>query len=327
MKKYLNFKPIFLALVTSLTLWSCNNDDDGIIESNDSIADIAIGSPNLSNLVAALERADLVTTLQGSGSFTVLAPTNAAFDTFLATAGFASIDDVPVDVLRQILLNHVVGSRIESATLIALGKNYTETLADGPTAGTNLALYFDASGAGVEFNGVSDVIDADIPASNGVIHTVNAVIDLPTVVTFVTADDNFEQLTTALTTATPGTNFADILSGTGPFTVFAPADTAFDALLDSNPAWNTVNDIEEGLLTSVLLHHVLNGNVRSTDITDDSTAPTLEGDNLTFSTADGGVAITDGAGNDGADVVVADIQAKNGVIHLVDQVLLPDTNN
>ncbi|UCD61681.1 MAG: fasciclin domain-containing protein, partial [Flavobacteriaceae bacterium] len=177
------------------------------------------------------------------------------------------------------------------------------------------------------FNGASNVIDADILASNGVIHTVDAVIDFPTVVTFITTDINFQQLTTALTTATPGTDFVGLLSGTGPFTVFAPADTAFDALLDTNDNWNSVDDIEEGLLTSVLQHHVANGNNRSEDFTDQSTITTLEGDDITFSLSLGLITITDGSGNSEIVIAVADFQAANGVVHLITEVMIPDTSN
>ena len=164
-------------------------------------------------------------------------------------------------------------------------------------------------------------------ASNGVIHTVDTVIDFPTVMTFITNDINFQQLTTALTTATPGTDFAALLSGTGPFTVFAPAEIAFDALLATNDNWNTVSDIDEDLLTAVLQHHVSNGNLRSEAITDESTVTTLEGYDITFSLSLGLITITDGSGNSEIVLAVADLQAANGVVHLITEVMIPDTTN
>ncbi|MFC2147690.1 fasciclin domain-containing protein [Bacteroidota bacterium] len=327
MRKNPIIKHFLILTFLALAVLSCNNDDDGGSQSGENIVELAIANPNLSTLVEALEITDLVTTLEGPGPFTVLAPTNAAFDLFLATGNFASINDVPVDVLEQVLLNHVIGSQINAANFVTLSRNYAETLADGPTTGTKLSLYFNATGAAIEFNGASKVIDADVLASNGVIHTVDTVIDFPTVMTFITNDINFQQLTTALTTATPGTDFAALLSGTGPFTVFAPAEIAFDALLATNDNWNTVSDIEEDLLTAVLQHHVSNGNLRSEAITDESTVTTLEGDDITFSLSLGLITITDGTGNSEIVLAVADIQAANGVIHLITEVMIPDTTN
>ncbi|WP_297798583.1 fasciclin domain-containing protein [uncultured Eudoraea sp.] len=326
MKKYLSIKHFLILALIAFTVLACNNDDDGA-PSGETIFEIASANPNLSTLVEALELTDLVNTLDGPGTFTVLAPTNAAFDLFLASGNFAGIGDVPVTVLRELLLNHVIGSSIDALTFRTLARNYAETLAEGPTSGTNLSLYFDATGAAIELNGASSVVDENVQASNGIIHTVDAVIDFPTVVTFVTNDINFITLTEALTTATPNTDFASILSGTGPFTVFAPAEIAFETLLDTNANWNTVDDIEEGLLTAVLQHHVVNDNLRSEDITDQSTATTLEGDDITFSLSIGDVTITDGSGNSDILLAVDNIQASNGVIHLITKVMIPDTTN
>ena len=318
---------ILLLMFTFIGLVSCSTDDGGVNPATNTIAEIVANSPDLSMLQAALERADLESSLQASGSMTLLAPTDAAFTIFLANANFASIEEVPVPVLQQLLLNHVLGARVDESILRAVGKNYTETLADGPVADTNLALYFDASGETIEFNGIAEVEEADVPATNGLIHVVDAVLDFPTLATFVQANDAFEQLTLALTTATPGTNFMTTLSGTANYTLFAPPDSAFEELLDSNPAWTTVDDIEEGLLTSILEHHLINGAVVSADISDNETATSLEGDLLTFSTSDGELDITDGSGNADITVVVGDIIAVNGVLHAINKVMLPDTAN
>jgi len=423
------------------------------------ITDLAIGNENLENLVAALIAADgdLPTVLRGDGPFTVLAPTDEAFETFLDGAALA---DVPVDVLTNVLLNHVISGEVTSSDLTGLGSGYTSTLATG-AGEQNVSLFFDTTD-GVTFNGASSVVTpdvkaingivhvvdavidipnivdhavanpglsslvgaltdggnttftdllsneeesftvfapgndafsaftnpnsndlnailsnhvivgaaafssdltnsyvntaaefaadenlslyintddgvtlngssnvamADIVASNGVIHTVDAVIDLPTVVTFAVADPNFSTLVTALTELTPGTDFVSVLSaqdgnGSDPFTVFAPTNAAFDALA-SIP--------EEAALTPILQHHVVAGaNVRSGDLSDGITAGTLEGDDITINlpgTGDNIADITDGAGNTGIGIDAVDVQAINGVIHVVDTVLIPDTSN
>ncbi|MFT0714546.1 fasciclin domain-containing protein [Flagellimonas lutimaris] len=423
------------------------------------ITDLALGNENLENLVAALVAADgdLPTVLRGDGPFTVLAPTDEAFATFLDGA---ALEDVPVDVLTNVLLNHVISGEVTSEDLTGLGSGYTSTLATG-AGDQNVSLFFDASGDvifngvstvitpdvkalngivhvvnavidipnivdhaianpgltslvgaltdggnttftdllsneeetftvfapgndafseftnpnsndlnailsnhvvvgaaafssdltnsyvntaaefaadenlslyintddGVTLNGTSSVVTADIVASNGVIHAVDAVIDLPTVVTFAVADPNFSTLVQALTELTPSTDFVSVLSaqdgaGSDPFTVFAPTNAAFDALA-SIPA--------EADLIPILQHHVVAGaNIRSGDLSDGATATTLEGDMITINlpgTGDNIADITDGAGNTGIGIDAVDVQAINGVIHVVDTVLIPNTTN
>lgn len=327
MLKLSSIKSVIVLIISFGTLVSCSSNDDSGPKSEGTIAEIIANNPNLSTLQIALERTGLDATLQNPGSRTVLAPTNAAFDLFLTLANFASVNDVPVDVLEQVVLNHVLGTRVDESLLRSIGKNYTETLADGPATGSKLALFFDATGSVITFNGNVNVTDADIPADNGLIHIIDAVNSFPTLTTFVESNDAFSNLNAALTTATPGTNFMSTLSGTTLYTLFAPADIAFDELLDTNASWTTVNDIDETLLTSILQHHIVSGNLRSSDISNNETAITLEGDSILFTTANGQIDITDGSGNAGITVAIANIQAINGVLHVINQVMLPDTSN
>ena len=276
------------------------------------IVDIALDTPELSSLVAALFAADLVDVLNTDGPFTVLAPTNEAFETFLADNGFATLDDVPVALLQQVLLNHVIAADLTSTDLVAAGSGYTNTAASG--AGNNsMSIYFNTSN-GVMFNGISTVSQADIAASNGVIHIVDAVIGLPTVVTFAVADPTFSTLVTALTVLTPATNFVAILQDEGPYTVFAPTDEAFSAL----PA---IPDEEP--LTQILLYHVVAGNITSSDLTDpgNTTAMTLQGEDIIVTMPE--TTITDASGNTDIEIIAVDVQAVNGVIHVINKVMLP----
>ena len=231
------FKIIPIVLISFSTLVSCNDDNDNDVPyqpepTTNTIVDIAVGSENLTTLVAALQRADLVTTLASQGPFTVLAPSNEAFNTFLTANGFNSLDDVPTDVLTNILLNHVVGGRLASTDLTT---GYASTFATSSASQTSMSLFIDTSN-GVRFNGVSSVTDADIEADNGIVHLVDAVIGLPSVVTFAVADPTFSTLVTALTRDDLTTDFVSVLStGAGtspaPFTVFAPTNDAFGLLL------------------------------------------------------------------------------------------------
>ncbi|RZP15530.1 MAG: fasciclin domain-containing protein [Flavobacteriales bacterium] len=310
-----------LVLTLLFTTLSCSSDDDNTVTTQpQNIVEIALETPDLTSLVAALTAAngDLVTVLQGDGPFTVLAPTNDAFATFLSDNGFNTLEDVPTDVLTQILLNHVIMADVVANDLITSGAGYTNTLATGPND-NEMSLYFNTSD-GVTFNGVSTVTQADIEATNGTIHIVDGVIGIPTVVTFAAADPSFSTLVTALTDLTPATDFVSILQGEGPFTVFAPTNEAFSAL----PAIP-----EEEALTQVLLYHVVGGNVTSSDLTNpgETTAETLQGDSITITLpgSEGNIAnVTDASGANDIGIVAVDVQAGNGVIHVLNKVMIPN---
>ncbi len=440
------FKTIYLTLFV-ITLVACSDDDDTTFPADsESIADFVLDNQDqYSSLLAALEKANLVQTLSGTGNFTVFAPNNAAFNEFL---GDRSLDDFSEEEIKTLLENHVLGIKVLSSeiqtgyvknqadfssyiakegdnvtingvasvttadversngvihavdkvidtpslltfaaldpslsslattattttgfetdfgavlgdktgnalTLLAptnmafmnlgdisglsageleqillnhvisgsllsegLSTGYSSTLAS-VTFGddtSNLSIYINTSD-GVEFNGISKVSTADIVATNGVIHIVDEVITLPTVVTFATADPTFSTLETALTTLTPSTDFVATLSTTGaapaPFTVFAPTDDAFG---------NITVPSDESDVADILNYHVVTGsNVRSSDLVDGPVA-TLNG-NVTI---DASAPSVKGAENDTASNIVAtDVQAVNGVIHVIDQVLLP----
>ena len=319
-------KKIIPTLIIALLLFqSCKDDDTDvvIIPETNTIVDIAVASDNLTSLVAALQKANLVTTLAGDGPFTVLAPTNEAFAAFLTSNGFSSLDDVPVDILTNILLNHVVSGSIVSTDL---STGYVNTLATSSASGTGMSLYIDISN-GVRFNGVSSVSMADILADNGIVHVVDAVIGLPSVVTFAVADPTFSTLVAALTRDDLTTNFVGVLStatGTSPapFTVFAPTNDAFGSLLSElSIAGLAEADIDEPTLDAVLKNHVVAGlNVFDTDLTDNMTVPTLGGD-ITANVT-GGATLTDNSGRI-IDIIATNVQADNGVIHAINRVILP----
>jgi len=296
---------------------SCGDDDDPVVSDPKSIATIASETANLSILVEALEKADLVSVLDGTDNFTVFAPTNDAFGDLLTANGFNSLDDVPTDLLKSILLNHVVNG---TALSTALTTGYVKTNATEATTGNNLDMFINTDG-GVTLNGSSEVITADIVASNGVVHIVDAVIGLPTVVTFATADNTFSTLVAALTRSDLTTDFVGVLSGNGPFTVFAPTNAAFGDLLTELGA-SGLDAIDVNTLDAVLKYHVVNGaNVLSTTLTDDMTVNTLQSSAFTID-LDNGAEIIDANGRV-AGIVVTDVQASNGVIHAINKVILP----
>jgi uncharacterized surface protein with fasciclin (FAS1) repeats len=295
------------------------------------LVDHAIMNPGFTSLVTALGAADgdLVSDLQGDGPFTVLAPDNDAFATFLDGTPLGSVNTA---VLREILLNHViVGAGITADVLVDAGAGYTNTSATG-AGGNAMSLYYNAID-GVRFNGISNVFQADVVGTNGVIHAVDTVIDIPSVVTFAAADPNFTTLVSALTDLTPGTDFVEILSrttgnnadGLNPdFTVFAPTNAAFDALID-----NLGGVPDEATLTSVLLYHVVKeANVTSGMLNAGANVVTpIANGTFTINVPGSGdniANITDGSGASDIGIVWVDVQAGNGVIHVLNKVMLPN---
>ena len=324
MKNVLKLPKLLFLLLFSISIISCDNDDndDQTEQVVLTIVQIAAQEPDLSILVEALMAADgdLTTTLSG-GNFTVLAPTNDAFAEFLSANGFASLEEVPTDVLSNILLNHVITGEVVSTDLTTAGSGYTTTNATN-LDGDNLSLYFSTTD-GVEFNGLSGVVLADIPALNGVVHVVDAVIGLPTVVTFATSNPMFETLVAALTREDLATDYVSVLSSVAspsPFTVFAPTNEAFGSLL-TEVGMSSLSEIPVDLLTSTLNTHVVaSANVRSGDLTQGMAVSTL-GDALTVS-LDAGPQLID-LNDRVANIITVDVQAYNGVVHVIDKVVLP----
>jgi uncharacterized surface protein with fasciclin (FAS1) repeats len=313
-----------LSLLMSLFFLSCDVDDNN--ESYplplSTIAEFAANNIDLSNLTAALSAADgNLLSLLNSGNYTVLAPNNFAFEIFLGKNGFPSIDEVPTDILRKILLNHVISGTVKSSDLAAAVSGYTSTNATN-TDGNFLSMYFSTNN-GVVFNGVSTVLNPDIAASNGVMHVVDALIELPTVVTFATANPGFETLVAALTRDDLSEDFVSILSITtepAPFTVFAPTNEAFSSLF-SELGVKSLNDIDTATLESTLGTHVVaEANVRSEDLFNGMLITTI-GDDLTISVGTGPQLVDMNSRT--ANIIAADIQAYNGVIHVIDNVMLP----
>ena len=315
------FKIIPILLISLTTLKSCNNNDDENVQDVSTIVNLAVDSADLTSLVAALDRANLVSALNGEGPFTVLAPTNDAFAAFLSANNFNSLEEVPVDILTKVLLNHVISGSLISTDL---STGYANTLATSAASQTPLSIYVDTSN-GVRFNGVSSVSAADILAVNGVIHKVDAVIGLPNIVTFATADPNFSTLVSALTRSDLTTDFVGVLStdsatAPAPFTVFAPINDAFNRLLIELDL-ASLSEIDEPTLDIVLKYHVVGGaNVLDSNLTDNLTVSTLSGD----ITADitGGARLTDSSGRV-SDIIATNVQANNGVIHAINKVILP----
>lgn len=315
----------------SLSIFSCSSDSD----SQPTIVDIASGNSDFTTLVTALNRTGLTATLDGSGQFTVFAPTNAAFQTFFTSLGpSVTVDNVDVNVLKKVLLNHVIGSEIKSSAIVT---GYASTLSPINTSANapTISMFIQKSGSTVTINGGSanggaTVTTADLDASNGVIHVVSNVIAIPTIVNHVVANPDFDTLQAVVTSGSGGA-FGDqsavlsALSGitsSAPATVFAPNNTAFtNATTGSGFAVGAT----PAQVSKVLQYHVtLAGNVRSSQLTNNQSIPMITSpvQNTTVILGSGTVDIKDTA-NNLSRVFQADVQCSNGVIHGVNRVLQP----
>ncbi len=309
---------LFLGLFLSFGLLTSCSDDDPVIEKPKNIVDVAVADSNLSVLVAALQKADLVSALQADGPYTVFAPTDAAFQALLdSNDSWNSLDDIPVETLKSVLLFHVISGEVKAADL---SNTYVNTLSTGPN-NEMLSLQVEVDGA-VEFNGDSKPIATDVMASNGVIHTIDKVMLPANVVTLALNNSGFTSLVAALTDSRHTTDFVSLLKEDGPYTIFAPTNDAFQALLDSNDSWSSLADIPIATLEAVLKYHVFaGGNVQSDELSDDQEITMFDGNIVTVDLSSGAKLDT----SSGQSVVISltDVQGTNGVIHVVDSVLLP----
>lgn len=313
--KKLNFG-LFLALFAVALFTSCEKDDEPDSPMTQNIVELAEATPELSTLVQAINHADLGATLSGTDAYTVFAPTNAAFDAFLSGLGVTSIVEVDKDVVARTLLYHVVGGTVKSTDLTG---GYVGTAAMYGSTMSPLDVFVNLD-SGVKIN-ESTVTTADVEADNGVVHIVDKVLALPSVVTHALDNPNFSVLVQALTRDDLGVDYVGILTGSGPFTVFAPTNAAFTALLEELGA-TSLADIDAATLNAVLQYHVVaDANVLSGDLSNGQEVTTFGGSTFTVDTSNG-VVFTDARGRT-STVVEADVQADNGVVHAIDKVILP----
>ena len=274
-------------------------------DENDDIPTNASSTGVHDSLVAALTHADLVSTLQGDGPFTVFAPTDDAF----AAAGIdlTTFDtDEENATLADILLYHVYSGAVNAADVT---DGMTVAMVNGDDAS------FTVSSDGTVMIGDATVTTADVISSNGVIHVIDTVLMPPADLVDIPSVAVGTGVHTALVAALTKADLVSTLQGDGPFTVFAPTDQAFtDAGIDLD-SFST--DEEIATLADILTYHVVAGSVLSTDLEDKTTTTAVNGDSLAFAVDADGVMVND------ANVVSADVLASNGVVHVIDKVLMP----
>ena len=293
-----------LLLASGLVFVGCDDDDDSLDEV-ENIADELEDRSNYEELEELLDAADLTGVLSGNGPFTVFAPNNAA-----VTAAADAVGSLSDAERRAVLLYHVLNGSQLSAADINEGVTVVRNGYMGPNG--EVVLLVRKDGSSVFVNG-SSVVEADIEATNGVIHGIDQVLLPPNVVEIAQILPNFSSLVGALTQADG--DLVSALSADGPFTVFAPNDAAF--------MQTATGDLSSAQLANVLQYHVVSGNVLSSDLMDGMTVTTLQGGTLTVNVNGEAVTIIDENGNT-RRVVNANLQGTNGVVHEIDGVLLPN---
>ena len=267
------------------------------------IVDTAVADGRFTTLVAAVTAAGLVDTLKGEGPFTVFAPTDDAFAKLPAGTVESLLKPENLEQLKNILLYHVVAGKVMAADVVKLEKAAT-------VLGPSVKITVD--GSKVMIND-AEVLITDIETSNGVIHVIDTVILPPAdIVDTAGADGRFTTLVAALQAA----DLVDALKAAGPFTVFAPTDDAF-AKLPAGTVESLLKPENLEQLKSILLYHVVSGKVMAADVIKLTSAVTLQGTDVTIKIDGDKVYIND------AQVIITDIETLNGVIHVIDMVLLP----
>ncbi len=295
----------FLALPLALALGACDDDDDpmGMDDELGTIVQTAQEAGSFTTLLAALDVASLTSALEGTGPFTVFAPTDAAFAAIDADV----LNDLIAnpDLLARVLTYHVVSGEFTSTDVAGLSS--------APTLnGMDVSLSFD--GTTVMVDGAT-VIGADVEASNGIIHVIDQVL-LPEPIADILQTADGAGIFNTLLAAVDAAGLTATLQGDGPFTVFAPTDDAFAAI---DPDALNALLADPPALAAILAYHVVPGALTAADVLASTSLSTVNGADATIS--------LDGDGNpriDDAIIIGTDIGARNGIVHIIDRVIFPN---
>ena len=298
---------------------ACDKDNDEQQPASNTITDVVVANSNFSTLKSAVVKADLQETLKGAGPFTVFAPDDAAF----ASSGVTSpvLNSLTPAEVKSILLYHTIGSKILSAEVPA-GPNAKVITAGGDS------VFVTKNANGVFINGIK-VKTADVAADNGVIHVIERVLNPPVgniVETAVASGlDSLVKAVARAATAPGGDPTLVATLSNAKLTVFAPTNAAFTDLLSALSLSN-IDDIPVATLLAVLKYHVLGDRAFSSDLTNGNLTM-LAGGATTFnlSNGTGGGPTVTGSGNGGnkSNIIATNIVCRNGVVHVIDRVLLP----
>ena len=307
-----------LVMVIVTIAVACTKSTDSP-ETNNTITDIASRKSNLKIFTQALNITGLATTYRENGERTLFAPSDDAFTAYFTAKGYTSISDIPENELKNLVLNHQINGTFQTSQLTT---GYVKSYAYGAASSNNtLSLYIDTT-LGIKINGISSVVTSNIIASNGAIHIVDTVLDLPTIAVLTNANLNLSTLATTLASPSQSSVLGN-LSGAMIYTIFEPTNAAFTALDTELNATGGIAAISDTDLTKILSYHIINGNNLSNIFTDSMVEPTLLSmQGITFQVSNQ-IKIKD-VKNRISNVTISNVQCDNGVIYIVDNVLLPN---
>lgn len=315
-------------IITSAVVFTSCKDDEAPVNTAKNIVQVASADTSFSILVAAVVKTDLVNALSApSANLTVFAPVNSAFRAigYPSAAYINNNVTSPADIaaLKNVLLYHVLGSKVPSSAITGTNTGVATLKGD--------SIYATKNTGGVFINGVK-VVQADVAASNGVIHVIGSVLMPPSGNLLTTAvalganttPSGFSLLVAAVLRAdasAAGNPISSALSSAGPFTVFAPTNQAF---IDAGfPTTAAINAAPAADLAKILLYHVVSARVFSSDLVNNSTPLTALGGTNTVTITLPPAKVKGKANASASNIVAADVVATNGVIHVIDRVLLP----
>jgi uncharacterized surface protein with fasciclin (FAS1) repeats len=322
--KYLNMKTSFMnktvtagivGILFCLIVTSCKKSTSNTTPppAGTTITDVVAANSSFTILNKAIVKAGLGTTLSGTGPFTLFGPTDSAFN--VSGIQSSDIDTTSADHLKSIVSYSTIPSQMLAADMPA-GPNAKVVTSTGDS------VFITTNASGVFVNGVP-VTQANITASNGVIHAIGGVLIPPTgdLVHTIAADTSLSFLNAAIIRASQGTmDLATTLATGGIYTVFAPTNEAFRAAGYANI--DAINAVDPTVLTPIITYHTLWGRTFSSDLMDGATPATVNGGTVTISTS-GGWSVKGTMNTTKSNITKANIVASNGVIYKIDQVLMP----
>ncbi|MDF9799471.1 putative surface protein with fasciclin (FAS1) repeats [Catalinimonas alkaloidigena] len=302
---------ILLALSMGVVLISCEEDEDVIDdgESELTIYEEIADSPDFTLLAAAIDKANLADQLDSEGSFTLLAPSDNAF----ISAGITNLDNYSADELADILEYHVINEEL-------LIEDFVESKEEETLDGT---LYVIPTEQSIYLNANAQFVrPVNVDATNGVIHVVDNVLEEPqnNVAEIIGDDEDLAILQEAIAQA----GISDVLTQEGPYTIFAPTDAAFEKLFDELGV-SSLAELSSDQLTDILQYHVIEERTFSPELEAGSQS-TLLGENFTITFDNAILLVDDNETTENAVVVAGDRLGNNGVVHYIDEVMLPSAS-
>lgn len=304
---------LLLFIGISLLVFAGCKKDDPLPE--ESMYDLLQQTPEYSIFKESIERAGFADELDGPNQITLFVPTNTELEKYYASLGYEDVSEIPVDFLEHLMNYHANAGKAE---IDAFGNGYFVSPCTNTPDGDNLIILLEEINGRRIINGDAEVVNPNIEASNGYIHEINKVLNMPNLIELLEDNPNFSIFLEALKM----TQFDNPLANQGPYTVFVPLNTAFDNYFKLYSDKDSLHHFSPEELENIVRYHILPGNINSSVFADNFFAEnyaTLKlGDSLKISPPTTFITI-----NDTISSLFLNIQTTNGILHFIDGVLEP----